>query len=591
MVAESPNAPAARRRAGLLTLLVLLGSALYVLGVFQRFGQERFFTIDEFQFGHATWLIGRGERPYADFYEHHFPLSYVLHAPLLPEEGSFAERALALRTFPFAYVLALSVILAGAGWVATASAPVALLSVTLPLSFGFSLMSAIDYRADNFAAFLFLACLALLEANRRRASRAIAVACGVLFGVAIFMTQKMTVVAGGSVAILWAAGWRLRPPPLAQARWFGAAAGCVALLVLGAGLLAGVLPEAFDITIRHALLHEAHYPEGSVLQYARPFFRETAPSTLALAAGFAAALLLARDRVAFWLVPLAVAAAWNATMKAQYPYNYVFPCLVAVLIAVRGFAAVIERIPLRGGLEAARPLAYLLPLLLVPSQLGFIADRSGNAYQRHVWNLVERYTDEGDVVIDSAGAALFRDHASYYWQHGDAHRVMFADYFAGPLVDDYRASRAPLWIRDFRLEKLPPPVRAYLESHYVRAQGKLYALGFTASAEGDAPASARLDVVREGDYFVFPLLRQPGERPGPGSTLARPSGISIDAKAVTDERVHLAEGLHRVVVEPGAPEYAISFLPPELFERRPAARRGSGFQRMSRLFEYGRVRR
>jgi hypothetical protein len=45
------------------------------------FGQRRFFTIDEYQYGHATWLVSQGQRPYLDFYEHHFPLSYVLHAP------------------------------------------------------------------------------------------------------------------------------------------------------------------------------------------------------------------------------------------------------------------------------------------------------------------------------------------------------------------------------------------------------------------------------------------------------------------------------------------------------------------------------
>jgi hypothetical protein len=452
-------------------------------------------------------------------------------------------------------------------------------------------MSAIDYRADNFAAFLFVACLALLEANRRVASRALAVVCGLLFGVAILTTQKMTVVGGATLAILLATGRFWRPPPLARPLWLGAAAGLVVVSVVAAGLVAGILPEAFEITIGHALLHEAHYPEGSALQYARPFLRETAPSTLALFAGFVAALLVARARVAFWLVPLGVAVAWNATMKAQYPYNFVFPSLVAVLCAVRGFAALIERIPLRGTLEAARPLAYLLPLLVLPGQLGFVAERSGNAYQRHVWSLVERYTDEDDVVIDSAGAALFRPHASYYWQHGDAHRVMFADYFSGPLVDDYRASRAPLWIWDFRLEKLPPAVRAYFQSHYVRAQGKLYALGFTTPTTRDAGASAEIDVVRAGDYYVFPLLLQPGERPGGGGAVPRPSGLSIDAELVTSERVHLDEGLHRVAVEPGSPVYAITPLSPQLFERRPLARRGSGFQRMSRLFEYGRVHR
>ena len=100
------------RAAGWLVLAVL---ALAWVGVLVRaygFTQERFFTVDEWQFGHATWLVSQGRMPYRDFYEHHFPLSYVLHAPLLPEEGRFAERALGMRRIPFAYLVATSAALA-----------------------------------------------------------------------------------------------------------------------------------------------------------------------------------------------------------------------------------------------------------------------------------------------------------------------------------------------------------------------------------------------------------------------------------------------------------------------------------------------
>ena len=44
----------------------------------------------------------------------------------------------------------------------------------LCLAFGFTLMSIVDYRADCWAAFVFLGCLSLLEINRRLRSRGVA---------------------------------------------------------------------------------------------------------------------------------------------------------------------------------------------------------------------------------------------------------------------------------------------------------------------------------------------------------------------------------------------------------------------------------
>ena len=50
----------------------------------------------------------------------------------------------------------------------------------VPVSFGFSLMSAIDYRADNFGAVYFAMSLVLLEWNRREPHRGRAVVAGLL---------------------------------------------------------------------------------------------------------------------------------------------------------------------------------------------------------------------------------------------------------------------------------------------------------------------------------------------------------------------------------------------------------------------------
>ncbi len=63
------------RSLGLAAALILAVAAVASLYSVYEFGQDRFFTVDEYQFGHATWLVSEGEKPYLDFYEHHFPLS------------------------------------------------------------------------------------------------------------------------------------------------------------------------------------------------------------------------------------------------------------------------------------------------------------------------------------------------------------------------------------------------------------------------------------------------------------------------------------------------------------------------------------
>ena len=269
------------------SLAVLAGAAIWLLIHVYEFGQERFFTVDEYQYAHATWLVTQGQVPYADFYEHHFPGSYVLHAPALPETGSMASRALRLRAIPFAYIASLTVLLALGAWTATRNPHVALLTAILPASFGFSAMSAIDYRADNFGAFLFLACLSLLEANRTWKRRAAAAIGGVLLALSILMTQKMVLLGGGAVALMLAADAARRsltrgalPGWIAHPGAFAAGGIAVAAAALAAALALGLLPAAFDLTIAQAIEHEAHYPPISVRKYAAPFLAQTAATTL-----------------------------------------------------------------------------------------------------------------------------------------------------------------------------------------------------------------------------------------------------------------------------------------------------------------------
>jgi hypothetical protein len=563
---------AMRRVLRLLVLFALCAAWVVMLHRVHDLARHRHFTIDEWQYGHATWLVGRGEVPYRDFYEHHVPLSYVLHAPLLADEAPFPERALRLRSIVFAWIASLSVLLGAATFAATRRAPLAVLTAFVPFGFGFGLLSVVDYRADNFAAFLFLAALALVEVNRSRDRRDTSLVAGVLLGLALWTTQKMVYVVGGTglaLAVVDLARWRAGARPPFVARPGALLLGLGATLAAGIAALAasGVLVEAFEITVLHAVAHEAAHPPMPLSRFAAPFLASTPITTPLFALG--ALLALATPHGRFWLLPLAVAAASGAAIRAQFPYNYVLACLLLGIAALAGFAWVVERAPLRGRLEAARPLLWLLPLLVLPEQIGFTRGVSDNRHQLALLEAVERFTGPDDVVIDGAGGALFRPHASYWWYHGGAHRRMLPGVFSERLLEDYRRSAAPLWIRDLRLQGLPQSVRDFFASHYVRVDGDLYALGFRLPPGGDAPRSVEIDVLRAGDWNVFAAVRgDAGHAPG---AWLQAAGRPSEAGTLHLERgreagtLHLERGRQALTVAPGAPALLLSPLPRALF--------------------------
>jgi len=550
--------------------VVLAAAAVATFAFIYDFGQHRFFTVDEYQYGHATWLLTQGQRPYVDFYEHHFPLSYLLSAPLLPDSGSFADRALLLRRIAFGYLLVAALALAVCGRRATGDTKTAWLLAILPFGFGFGLMSEVDYRADNMAACLMVVCLALLDANRTARKRALAAAAGVVFALAAFMTQKMVLLGGGAIAALLAVDAvrrRIRgstgPPFLAFPVVFSAMAAAVGVVLLGVGIAWGLLPAAWETTILHTIEHEAYYREMDFWQYAKPFLAETRWSTAAIA--ICAASVAVFRRGGFWLIPLAVALAGNAAMKAPYPYNFVYPGYLLSICAVLGFGQIV------GALRRWRdspwlPLLYLLPLAVLPDQIGFVAGRSTNAHQLQLLRKIEAYSTPQDAVIDGAGGALFRNHGSYYWYHGNAHRQMFHDYFVDDLVADYRRSAALFWIHDFRQQELPDRVRSYFARHYVHVDGDLYVLGFATPATGNRAHERAVDILRAGDYVILEMEEHAGRRRLAPAAADHARLLHVGDRAGSDGRIRIEVGRRPIRVEPGAPAFLVTPLPFEAFD-------------------------
>ncbi len=581
------------RSSRIVTGLVCGVLALVAVGVLVQihdFASTRFLTIDEFQWGHVTWLVAEGQVPYRDFYEHHLPFGYVLHSKLLGDDTSFVVRALRLRQIAFGYMVIALAVLGLATWKNSRSLPEVLLTFCIVPSIGFGLMSAIDYRGDNWAAFSLITCLSLIEINRSLASRSLAALAGGLAVVAIGMTQKIVLLGASAVGLMLLATLLARSEP--AKRRIGALridrplafllAG-VAVAAAGLSWLAchGIAGSAFEINVIQAIEHERLYPRFGVDQYLAPFLAETAASSAVLAL-FAGVYAVGGTKH-FWALPMLAAGLGTLLIRAPFPYNFVLLCWLIAICAVRGYSALVRRLALRG--DPTRPahafmsVAYLLPLAILPAQLGFVSGTSSNTDQLALLEQIERHSGPDEVVIDSAGGALFRPHFGYHWYHGRAHIQMFDDYFQHDLVPDMRASEALFWIRSVRFDLLPDEAQRYLLSHYVPFFGDLHVLGFTTRAtDPDEHRDGRVDVVRSGRYFVSRIaVDEGGQIPGPS--------LRIDGIEVAGPTIELTKGIHAIEIGPGTPAYRFSYLPAEDFGPSSQVRRHTP------LFEYRRTER
>jgi hypothetical protein len=582
--------PVVARLARGIALATLGTVTVAVLLRVHRFGLTRFFTIDEYQWGHATWLVSVGQVPYRDFYEHHLPLGYVLHALFLPADATFIEKAIWFRQVAFGYILVGCVSVAVVEYLTQRNLLSALSCAIVPVSVGFGLMSAIDYRGDNWAAFLLLCCFSTLHANQRMRRRWLAAVAGLLFTAAVLMTQKTLLV--GAVALLpmlvtsfWPERGS-RPRSIVALRALrvehplGFVLGMAIPAAMAVAVLAyhGVLGRAFEITVVQALQHERLYPSFSVWRYVEPYLDYAPFTTAALLACALASIVRSADR--FWLLPTVAALLAGVSPKAPFPYNLVLASFLVGVSAVRGYAALIESgIRCWPRLRSVGPLGYLLPLSLVPAQLGFVEGASTNLDQLETLRQIEAYSGPEDAVIDSEGGALFRPHRGYYWYQGEAHARMFADHYQRDLVNDLRASRALFWIHGHRTKQLPAAAIDFLTNHYVRFRGDLHVLGVWLPQNPlDQSVDRGFDVVRSGEYFV--ACASSLAEHDVSNTRGSNSGLRIDGRSIEAGSVHLDVGAHRARMSAASPDCRLSYLPASAFDLN--ARIG----RHAPLFEY-----
>ncbi|MCP3139204.1 hypothetical protein [Pyxidicoccus xibeiensis] len=531
--------------------LVLGGLGVQAL----RLALHKAFSIDEFQYAHAAWLVARGQVPYRDFFEVHFPLVYQVLAPLFRLLGDEPLNVLALRgamLLPLAGAcVAVALLNRREERLAMLLSPVLLLALPPFMRF------ATEVRPDALAIALFLGALAAL--SLRPATPARGFAAGALFVAAVWGSQKVLFY-GAVVGVALAADLvvrRGRAPALVPApRAFLAGAFGVLAAVAAYLTVSDAWGAWWQWCFVWASEHQRHYPGFSSSKYLLPVLAEQ-PWCFTLAAlGFAATVRRWwRAGHARWsdsdaLLLLAVPATFGSYALQRAPFPYSLLPLLGVLapFMARGVAEVFRwlRTP-KARVAGAVALAGLLAVQAV--RLEALLEGGGNARQREVLARIATLTGPEDVVYDNSGGYVSRPHAHFYFYTDAYLRGAEAARLAREIPEALVATGCVLRVDDLRTSGLPPSLRRFLTEHYQPLDGDLSLWGQRYEPPGAGPLEGRFLAVRDGRYFVEPE-----------DVLSR-GALFIDGTRVTEPELTLPKGPHAVRYEGPAGAFHLLWLP------------------------------
>lgn len=444
----------------------------------------RYFDADEFQHLQMAWLIGQGELPYRDFFEHHVPLFHALVSPLLRWEvlttdpqaaraAVFAVREVGLGLSILILVLVYRIGLAVSGRLA------ALFAVALLVTNGMFIRKGIEIRPDQLGALLLL-CSAYCGIQAGETARPLPplLLAGAALAAALLTTQKILfAVPGLGIAFLIVL---LRKPGPVRVRTGAAVAG---LLAVAAGALAVAVPVlavfwlggGLDAFLRFNFLLGPVWPTNRIMSLywaKRLLYDDTVFVLLALGGG--ALWAMRSDRwsgaAPLAMLPLATLVLGMPLMPvAQQQYYFLFLPFAALFAGMA--AAEISRV-LADRLSPLNPAVLILPAIVAGYGVWNLAREVTVARKAETMAkltyLVERTSPQDTVLSSWSPGIAFRRPAFFYFSlHEEILDIIPAGRYR-ELLDGLRTGLVRPEIIDFdeRLAKLPPAILSQLRQDY-----------------------------------------------------------------------------------------------------------------------------
>ena len=490
----------------LVVVILLLIAALWLVFELQW---HRPVSWDEVEFFRATRWTGEGRVPYRDFWEHHTPLQWIAFAPIARWFGGGAgvQAVLAMRwaQLPlFAATFFIVLALMRRCRIGALARGAALLLLACSSVYA---LSAIEYRVDTFANFLFVAGIACAMSDRPWKW----IGFGVLLSLAVLANMRLaplTIVAG-IAALFWNKAeerWRWNRDAL----WMFGGVGAVAA-ALGTWLFATRSTAAFIGGVIHYNTLANRLVSSSktlIPTLLLPFTARDLAGIALCAAGIAGAVMaLRRLKTPGALQFLAVLAAASivafAMLGVQYTYH--LGTSFILLTPLAGWLLDRSRAFVRVGVTMAAGALVLGAIPLLSSGM-----REPLLYQDRIMREADAHTAKSDHVWDGCGYALRREPAYRYWflpsgvrlmaQRGLIPRYGEREMSARPPAAIVYNLRVHYWLKAF------PDAKRFVVQHYVPVYRNLWMPGTS------GVVSARMSVVRavsaHGRYRVYasPLL-------------------------------------------------------------------------------------
>ena len=505
----------------ILVFAVIAVTACFVVQLI-RLAFFKSYSIDEFTYAHASWLIAHGRLPYRDFFCHHFPFHLYLMALPFLILGDDPNNILYLRllTLPFVGLIALTT------WYINrrqdrywALATPLLLCSALPFA-----AYATENRPDPIAMALCLSATALLSASWPRA-RLRGILAGLLVGLAIWSSEKVLcygAVFAAAFALDVFYNWRRKRGCLLANPW---------TFLLGTALVLAVVFSHLVLThswspwllwsVRFTRVYQDFYPGFSRTTYVVENY-----STLGWLAVFALVGLTETivrlvqlggdgwrhpDGIVAGMVPTTLAS--YALQRAPYPYSLVPVIAVLSIFSARGLASTVRFFVQSERLSRPIRILFLSAVsLFLAGQLFVIYGKFdqrlavSNAYQREVLSAINELTGPDDLIYDNSGSFVSRPHLSfYYFRNAFMRQAMRKD-----LIEDEPASimnqRCTVFLCDLRFKSLPASLKRFIVDNSVPFNDDLRFWGRRYEVGAEHTLNAFFYAPRDGKYFVEPAL-------------------------------------------------------------------------------------
>lgn len=505
------------------------------------------FSIDEFQYAHAAWLVSAGQVPYRDFFEVHFPLVYQVLAPvfLVAGDDPTAIAGMRLGMLPFVALACGAVALLNVRQhrLAVLVAPVLLLGLPAFMTL------ATEIRPDAIAAALFLASLGVLRVSRL-GDRFSGASSGFLLVASAWGAQKAAFY-GSVFALAFVADL--------AARRFDAARGDRPLLrspaAFAGGVAVGLALIALYLTATGswaawwhwcfvwAVEHQRSYPGFPWWRYFGPVFADTVWLFVLAAWGLACTVSAmrargggaTRDPDLLLIAALGSTFASFALQRAAYPYSFLAFLAIVTVFAARGVGDLLA--------PRTRPLVRtvlamtLIGVLVIQSATIATSVADSNAGQLEVLSRIGRLTAPDDPAYDNSGGFVARPHSYSYFYTDSFLRESMAETLARDVPRAIVERGTVLHLRDLRFDSLPEALRAFLDRHFQPVDGDVALWGqHYAVPAGGALADTFL-ANRDDSYFV-----------SPASALER-GVLTIDGEPVRGPVFRLTRGEHRITYQ------------------------------------------